>query len=669
MNKTYTFRAHCGRDIRLEPTGSGDYVLIDTCDQCEVARGSGLASLVQACEGCQPASQVQVTNATKELTMSGSNGNSHGTNAGPTLPGMEGQSTPPPPGLGGSGSVPQVEEVSQQEQPAEDKSPPAPQTMQAIQVTGGSDVQPAQGPITQVIPGGQAEAPAFGTPGAASEGNLLGQLLVGVGGEELVDVNAAIDTVPGLEGGPSKGGISWHTLEPAMQCWRKAYLTHVLGLEPKQMGRALSFGSLFHACWELWYRFGGTRRYDEPCDAVRQAGAPKLAGEVQRLVYAELQRFAAEEAQTWDIRAVEQNAIFWMEPERINGKSVQIPITCRHDLILAKREPGAACAPPGPAPQGVYIYDHKTASALTYDMTKGYGQDPQFLTNTLVYVRSNEPDMFGPLNGVIVGVAAKHKEPSDRSFFRIETTVDLGAIEEFYREEVRPYAIEFYRRITDKDIRGDRNRWPKNRSQCVGRYGCCKFFDVCDVGGDSLIDAMFKVNESRILDPERFAQPPAEVKKQQVEADPKKAAQAEAREAKTELRNKHRDLLRDSFAAYLQTQEAFDSKKFLTHEHTEKSVLTNLTEALKVAWDAGTEFPFGPDAEGNIYTVTINEKSIAWVLQQPESKELETEQETGKKKRKKKTPPLKGTLTYKMTAEAICKDWWDLNRLNPRQGT
>jgi hypothetical protein len=499
---------------------------------------------------------------------------------------------------------------------------------------------------------------------------LIGSLFMGKGGEESVDVNEVLEDVPGLEGGPSEGGFSWHTLESCMKCWRLAYFQHVQGLVPKTHQKALAFGTLYHACWELWYRFGGQRRYDEPCDVVRQAGAPKLAGEVQRLVYAQLQHFAQEEAAEWDIRDVEANALFWMEPERINGKTVQVPICCRHDLIIGKHAPGAPCAPPGPVPDGVLVVDHKTCGNLGYDTTKGYGQDGQFLTNALVFMRSDEPERYGHLKGIIVTAAAKHKEPSARSFFRIETSADVPAIEEFYHMEIRPYALELYRRLVTKEIRENRNAWPKNRSQCVGRYGCCRFFDICDVGGDNLLGPMFKVDARRILSVDKLAEPPMEVKRAQRAQDPKKQASEEARKQKIAVKKHHAGLLLKAFAEAAQTMEIFDSTKYLVPGHTERGVMNQLVETLKTTWEVGFSFDFGPDVEGQFYIMDIREKSIGWLLKQEEApaEPVEEEvQEKGKRKRKKKKgpPPIKGTLSYKGVAEAICQNWWDLSKLTP----
>jgi len=485
---------------------------------------------------------------------------------------------------------------------------------------------------------------------------VLTALLMGsTGTEEQVDIEAALDTVEGLEGGPSVGGISWHTLEPAMQCWRKAYYKHVCGYVKKVKSRHFGFGTLYHACWELWYRYGGRRPYDEPCDAVRRAGAPKLAGEVQRLVYMELTRYAEEEAKTWDVRAVEQNAIFWMEPEKIDGKTVYVPLTCRHDMILAKHEEGSPCAPPGPVPHGVYILDHKTAGALTYDVTKGYGMDGQFRMNALVFNRSGEVEVFGPLNGILVAVGIKHAKPDPKkSFFRIEAPVEDSALAEFYKDEIRPYALELYRRLASKRYREDRSLWAKCTASCVGRYGCCEFFDVCDVGGEAMLEASFKVDPKRILDVERFAPPPAEVKramKEDVASTEASRAETQQQQGTIKSRSAERkafgEFVLKAFASAVQQFEAFMPKAYLVPGHTEKTVLTQLEDNLRRAWPVDTEFKLmieavNDDGEvvGREVTMTIMIKGITWSVMGSH-----------------------GRLTYRNAAKEICRDWWDITRL------
>lgn len=509
-------------------------------------------------------------------------------------------------------------------------------------------------------------AGAFGTETAAAAVSLT-ELISGVSGEDAVDVNAVLDEIPGLGGGPSVGGFSWHTLEPCLACWRKAYYTHVMGLVPHRTPRALNWGSLWHACWELWYKFGGQRKYDEPCDAVRQAGAPKMAGEVQRLMYVALKHYAEEEAATWDIRAVENNAIFWGEPERVDGKTVYVPISCRHDLIVAKRKPGTACHPAGPVPHGVYVCDHKTASALTYDLTKGYAMDGQFKTNALVFLKSTEREQFGPLNGIIVSVAIKHKDPAPKSLHRVETAIDEKAIEEFYQYEIKPYALEFYRRLSSERYRGDRNLWPRNTSHCVNRYGCCQFFDLCDIGGYSVLESMFKVDEKRQFDISRLADPPIEVKRASKLSDPKKKAAEEARKERAAKRKEYQEALLAAFSASVQNIDWFDSKLYLSHNNTDKQVMEQLVESLSSAWPVGTAFNYPlQDEEGNptdSFKMTVTEKGVSWVQDLPVP-EPEVDA-SGKKKKTKKVTPHKGVLTYKRIAEAICQDWWDLDRVDP----
>lgn len=611
VEKTFLFRAACGRDLKLRQGVDGNFTLVVGCEECGVQAGSALIDLWKACPKFSESKETVMANeGTVEVKLP------------PTSIAIPGRPAP-----------------SQQATPVPQEPPPA--------------------PASQESPPSTTEQPStsgFGTPSTiASWGANLGLGIDQLGGEELVDVNAALEQIPELQGGPSTGGFSWHKLEPCGQCWRKVYLRHVLGLRPKRSSRALSFGSLYHACKELWYRTGGGKPYDLPCDVVRQAGAPRLAGEVQRLFYAELQRYAAEEAHTWDIRGVEVNAIFWMEPERINGKTVCIPLSCRHDLVLAKHKANEPCSPQGPVPHGVYVLDHKTTSAMTYDVTKGWGMDPQFLTNGLIFMRSGEAEIYGPLNGIIVAVAAKHKDPGDKSFFRVESPVDLGALEEFYRFEVRPLAIELYRRLESETIRGDRSKWPKNRSQCVGRYGCCDYFDLCDVGGDTLQDGLYNVDEKYIIRVDELAPPPPGMKKRpewKVETDPEKkvAAEKKEKEKKSRVSRKRelKELLTKAIAAAAQEQEVFKKENYLVPDHTRPGVLKKLVANLSGAWPAGSQFPFGEDTAGNSYMLTITEKGIDWVKTSPEEK---------------KQPS--GKITFKAVAEAICADWWDLNKMSP----
>jgi hypothetical protein len=547
---------------------------------------------------------------------------------------------------------------------------PAPEMpQQAVMPAPPVPVQP-QAQLVAGMPEGVVPIVAsasFGLPESSSMSALLTDLVSGGGGEESVDYEAALASVPGLVGGPSEGGFSWHTMANPMSCWRKAYYSHVLGLTPKTTPKALAFGTLYHACWELWYRSGGQRPYDEPCSAVQAAGAPKLAAECRRLVYTELQKYAQQEAEEWDIRAVEQNAVFWSDPQRINGKLVYLPFCCRHDHIIAKRGPGAPCAPAGPVPGGVYIVDRKTAGALTRDLTKGYAMDGQFLMNALVFSRSTEPEMFGPFVGMIFSVAAKHKDPTpEKSFFRIETVVDEDTLEHFYRDEMIPYATEFYRRLFTPEVRNDITKWPKNHESCVGRYGCCNYFDLCDVGGSSVMEALFKQDPGRQLTIDKLWEPPAEVKRAAKVIDPRSVESDNAKKAKADNKKHHMGLVLDAFSIAACTMELFQSKAYMVIGHTQKSVLDKLVHNLSRAWPAGMAFEFGPDAENNQYDILITEKGISWTLKELEVEAKEGTEDVSEGAKKAKAPKLlSGSLSYRQIATRINRDWWDTEKQEP----
>jgi len=533
-------------------------------------------------------------------------------------------------------------------------------------------VAAAAAPAAVVAPAMTVGEPAKATAtlGLPESTNVLSELLGDIGGEGIVDVNAAIDSVPGLIGGPSEGGFSWHTLEPCMQCWRKAYYTHIRGLVPKKPAKALQFGSAYHACWELRYVFGGQRPYDEVCDAIRKAGAPKLAAEVQQLFFVELQKYAQQEADEWDIRAVEANAVFWADPIRINGKNVYLPFSCRHDTLIAKRRPGDPCAPPGPVESGIYIVDRKTTGQMTYDMVKGYAMDGQFLMNAICYLRSDEAEKFGPLRGMIFSVAAKHAKPDpDRSFHRVETVTDEPTLERFLHDELIPVAAEFYRRLDSPECRGDINLWAKNHSQCVGRYGLCPFFHLCDNGGQTVLDAMYRVEPHRIFTLERLFEPPAAVKRAARLSDPKKADADAVRKTKAAVRAALSAIVLKTFAASIRTTELFKQEKYLVPNHTRQTVLAQLVLALRDAWPVETEFPpFGPLAEANgiSVSITVTEKSFNWMYTEPAPPVEEPPPGSKKKKRKPKATVHRGKMTHRAIAEQICEAWWDLGT-NPPQ--
>lgn len=478
-----------------------------------------------------------------------------------------------------------------------------------------------------------------------------------------LNIDALLESELGLAGGPSEGGFSIHTLEEC-KCWRSAYYTHILGMVPlsDKMTDALQFGSLYHACWECWQRFGGRYAWNYPCEIVRRAGGGVLAGRVEKLFDLELRTYGNTEAAEWDFRALEQNAVFW-EPTKIEGKTVYLPFSCRHDALVAKKVLGVPNAPFGPVASGISVVDRKTASSLSRNAIEKYALDTQFLMNALVYKRSGEVEQFGPLTSMIFTIAAKHVKPTAaRSLARVETMVEDWMLDEFFHGTILPRAIEFYKRL--KSCRGDRNLWPKDYMMCMGSYGKCKYYDVCDGDNDLVLQTKFKVDEARIFTLDRLAEPPAAVKSAYradvVAADPKAADKAAARETKAAMRRDCGLRALSLLLENLQAEFGFVRSKFVAAESrsserdVKKLIRTELISVIENEGGAHIE----DVVDGIAYVITSVESPIGfpWVAEVVNS--------TVDKKGRKQT--FKGKLSLKAVIDSMSSGWWDIETLDPK---
>jgi hypothetical protein len=502
-------------------------------------------------------------------------------------------------------------------------------------------------PVVPALPAVVAPPPGSTVAAPLPETSFLpGMNLSGVNDEADLDIDTILDSIEGMAGGPSTGGLSWHNIADAQACWRKAYYSMVLGLQKNMRSTALSLGSLVHACFEMHYKSGGARTF-EPCDKVAAAGGVNLAAEARRLVYAQLQKYGQEEASTWDIRGVELQGTWFMPPTKIGNRKIHIPLTCRHDLLTALRQPGAPCTPWDEQPaSGCYIVDHKTASAMTWALTKGYGMDGQFLLNALIYSRA-EAEQFGHLAGVIVSIIAKHKTlDPQKSFTRIFTTADEASLAEFYKDEIRPWTIELYTRLADQEYRKDMYKWPKCRSSCIGTYGPCFFFDICDTTPgkeDSIMASMFSVDETRQKHVETFREPSAEHKRMAG----KTTEQVTAEQGKKASAKEQRDGAKNASLATLKTgleqYPAFKAETYLTDGAVKKKdVIQDLATELQAAWEAGTKFELPCEGFDLPIAFGVSTKGFSW-----------------------KAGPRRGSWTFRSMATELCKDWWDAARLTP----
>jgi hypothetical protein len=542
------------------------------------------------------------------------------------------------------------------EQNAAENSPPAPMQTPVI-----SQPQPApeqqvgfQPPITTpatIEQPLQAQGTEVGIPMAALAAMIDEQ------GENL-DMDAILATVPGLGGGPSEGGISWHTLEPFKLCRRRAYLEKVRGIRRNAPRPALDFGSLFHAIMYMHRASGGQRTY-EPCQAVSDAGGAALSGDVWRLAHCFLTKYATQESQTWAYRALEHNAVMWMPSVKIGKKQVRIPLSCRHDTVVHLKHPQEGWPPAGPLAGGVWIEDLKTAGRKSYELTKAFGMDSQFMMNALVFLNSGEVEMWGPLQGVIVSIAFKHKQPTpDASCQRLEVPLKVGDLIGFYEEDIKPWVVPFYELLARED-RMDEKLWPRNRAlgTCRGPYGLCQYFDLCDQGLQLLDNTQeYLYVERQILTLDKLWPPPPEVKERKgipIEQRPEEQAKADAASNKRKLaadarKQRALEALLALVNAFVQlnlppaedgsvTGKLFDPAQWLVPNHTEASVKDALELYLTTRlYKQGSNFNLGE------FAYVVSAKGFQW-----------------------KRGKNKGTVTYKNVAAELCKNWWDASTLDP----
>lgn len=574
--------------------------------------------------------------------------------------------------------APEPEPVEQsQPQPQMPKMPEMPQMPQASQMP---EAPPAQDATPQVTTPAPAAPPSFSTlprgqqraepPTIPMPDNAFGEEQ-----DVLEDLEPVLmQHIPELKGGPSVGGYSSHTLEAAQGgCWFKCYLKHVLGLRKNNTSDALAFGTLYHACKFMHYLSSGARTL-EPCQVLRtHVGGPLIEDLVNRvglLLHVENQKYGAEEAQRWSIRELEAQDIFWSDPVKISGRTYQLPFTCRYDLIFAMINPGDAHpAPNMPVPQGVVQGDYKTSSRGDWSVTEGYMLDPQFLHNTVMYLKGNLRDRHGPLAGVMVHVALKHKTPKpDKSFFRIYTTHDAEAAERYYLQEMLPAAVGLHGRLVNPDLRNNPDAWPQNHHYCPSHFGC-PYRSICSKGGMRMVEQMvasgrFRIDESKILNVESFLSPPADVKRKAIEADPARRAAAERSSLRTKQRKEISEIVAQLIHAEAQANAwpTANPENYLKAGHTEASVKKSLASDLAESYreHKGTTFQLhNPTINPLTFDMEVKERGFSWFVQWDTGEKISKGKNAGKPKMEKRS----GQATWKQLAEVFCRDWWSLNKL------
>lgn len=668
-----SMHARCGDRLEVhQPPGGAGYNLVSSCP-ANMPVGTPTEELLKHCGSCTIAEERELSASQKEEAVAPA--------PIPVAAPVPAPAPAPVPIVAPVASAP-MPEAAPVPAPMPDAAPPpmsitpvamapaAPETMarldaaatEFIQSTDTAAPMPAAvAPPTAVAPMPEAapslpaavptEAPLAPAPAPAPapveavvKSDFTGKISIAgipeLAGEDTVDVDAVLDTIPGFKGGPSAGGLSSHMMADMASCPRKFYYSSILGLTPEKPNRNFQYGSLYHACMAMRYGVGAESTYI-PCDAVAAAGAPKLAGEVRNLVMSQIETYQESEWQTWSVRGVEHIIACWL-PLKIGKKTMQVPIVGRVDITVAKKRPEEPHPGPGFVPSGVYLGDWKTSSYPTYDLISGYGMDFQFLTYNAIFQEGGLEAEFGPLRGTMVTVASKKKKlPGPDDFQRVEVSYSKSQLNEFIESELKPLAATLYGALIDKDVRTNEAAWCRNHTQCVGRWGRCDFFSICD--GKSVETAGgFKVNPGRIIDPETFL-PPPKAKKADGATDTDEAA--EAKKALAEQKEQVLGVLVTAFLATLESSGTINRASYLVPGHTYESVSKALCIDLKGAYAQAITDKTSFEVEG--YMVKFLKSGLNW------SKEGEG----------------KGRTTWKQLADGICKlDWFDPAKAMPPTG-
>jgi hypothetical protein len=480
-------------------------------------------------------------------------------------------------------------------------------------------------------------------PGGISLGSIINP-------EAEIDVDAVIAAaMKDLPGGPSEGGLSSHVMGDA-KCWKKFYYSHIVGLKPRRPNRYFQIGSLLHYCMAARYTLGFERQYD-PCTHVAQAGGSEIAALVRALVEGYTAKYAVEEWNTWSVRAVEYNMLAWF-PCRVGGKTVQIPISCRIDLIHGLKRPEDAHPAGGPMPTGVYLRDHKTCNGITKDLVEGYGMDWQLNVQASVFRQAHYEEVLGPLNGVTIGLfSTAKKRPTPDCFMSLRAPLSDRMTKVFVEQQLKPTAAQIFERISCEEMRKNPDCWERDFRQCADRFGRCLYAKICD-GGEEIVSAIdFVVDEHMITHPDKFAKPKGGVttaaapSKKEKKEPVKPSAQAEYLLSQYATALAEQIETTPSMAPLARTN--FLGQPGNTKEKTVKALTDEFKKLYKPYIDAKLAFPFMG------YDMTYTKTGIAWAGTYTESPEVPATEG-------------KGRFTWKQVSEWICEHiWYDLSKAMP----
>jgi PD-(D/E)XK nuclease superfamily protein len=257
------------------------------------------------------------------------------------------------------------------------------------------------------------------------------------------------------------GGVSsgrgWSSFSLYQRCpyaWKRRHLDNAPRGEIFVEIPALAIGTLIHAFLALYYTsmmVGSEYALLTPeivYERVRARANPEFVAEAWRVFCAYTNYYHDEKIQPL---AIEHDL---RDPR--TGES------CRYDMIAFLPEERLGLIP------GTYIVEHKSASRFDQDTLEGWSNDGEVLGQTALWRKLGLDKRFGDLQGVIVNILGKHKEPR------------------FHRTIVSPTSMQLDQH--ERDLRHwegliqlsrSTGVFPRARAGCINRYGRCEHYDHC----------------------------------------------------------------------------------------------------------------------------------------------------------------------------------------------
>lgn len=310
---------------------------------------------------------------------------------------------------------------------------------------------------------------------------------------------------------------SWSTLSALMVCPRKFELSVLHQIAPVPPAQPLTFGIAVHTAMEVFWRrilwednLGGIGWRAAHLDAVVRLAAEDAVGILDgdtRLPSVDkpaairvIKNFAYETAYSqvgkwapvWVEGVLDVDLATWFSngraplrdddlillrrtlPTELFGRppwpdhEPLIPWECRPDLIVRELD--------GSDHPGIWVVDHKTATAVRPTELRSYTQDGQVLGNVL----GARLGVFPDAAGFCLNLLGKDAKPN---FFHGYLSPMADLLGEFVLEVARWQRL--YRGYLGAA------RWPRSfaRGACMHQYGPCDFFNPCSEGRGAILAA------------------------------------------------------------------------------------------------------------------------------------------------------------------------------------